>query len=63
MYGGVLVSNFFLGGGDYVYFCNLNGWMIYYYKYLINGWVFGNVISIYNLDYRVNGDIVVGDNG
>ncbi len=37
--------------------------MTHYYKHPTNGWVFGNVISTYNLDYRVNGDIVVGDNG
>jgi hypothetical protein len=63
LYGGALASNLSSGGGNHVYFRNPNGWMTHYYKHPTNGWVFGNVISTYNPDHRVNGDIVVGDHG
>jgi hypothetical protein len=63
LFGGALASNLSTGGGNHVFFRNPRGWMSHYYKHPTNGWVFGNVISNFDLDHRVNGDVVVGDNG
>jgi len=63
LYGGALASNLSTGGGSHVFFRGPNGWMTHYYKSRDNKWIPGPVVSDYDPNHQVGGDIVVADNG